>query len=254
MSTLLADSLTIVRRDVIRTLRQKSQIYGSIARPLVWLFLLGNGLRGSFTALPGRVNYVQFIFPGMLAMNVLFASIMAGTSIIWDREFGFLKEIMVAPVSRVSIVIGKTVSGSVNALLQGTIVLSFFPLLGLRLTPLQILLTILGMWLMALAICALGVLIASRMTSFEGFGTVNNFVVMPLFFLSGAMYPIHNLPHWLTFLVHANPVTYGVNLLRGVVLRLPGNHLLSIAVILLFTMLVSSVSVFLFSLEGKGNK
>jgi ABC-2 type transport system permease protein len=251
---LLADSLTIVHRDVIRTFRQKSQLYGSIARPLIWLFLLGNGLRGSFTALPGGFNYVQYIFPGMLAMNVLFASIMAGTSIIWDREFGFLKEILVAPVSRLSIVMGKTVSGSVTALIQGTIVLAFFPLLGLKLSPPQIGLTILAMWLMALAICSLGVLIASRMTSFEGFGTVNNFVVMPLFFLSGAMYPLQNLPHWLKLLVHANPVTYGVNLLRGVILGLPGDHLLSIVVITAFTMLVSAVSVLLFTLEGKGNK
>jgi len=252
VTTLFSDIMTIVRRDVIRSFRQKSQLYGSIARPLIWLFLLGNGLRNSFAVLPGNVNYVQFIFPGMLVMNVLFASIMAGTSVIWDREFGFLKEIMVAPVTRVAIVVGKTVSGSVTALLQGTIVLALFPLLGLRLSPLQIALAILGMWLTSLAICSLGVLIASRMTSFEGFGTVNNFLVMPLFFLSGAMYPIHNLPGWLKALVHANPVTYSVNLLRGVILRLPGDHLLGISVILVFTLLVSAVSVFLFTLEGTG--
>ncbi len=253
MIQLLSDSLSIVRRDVIRTFRQKSQLYGSIVRPLIWLFLLGNGLRGSFSALPGNVNYVQFIFPGMLVMNVLFASIMAGTSIIWDREFGFLKEIMVAPISRAAIVLGKTVSGSVTALLQGTIVLALFPLLRLRLTPLQVALSVLAMWLTALAICSLGVLIASRMTSFEGFGTVNNFVVMPLFFLSGAMYPIQRLPGWLKVLVHANPVTYSVNLLRGIILRLPGDPLLGISVILAFTLVVSSVSVLLFTLEGKGD-
>jgi ABC-2 type transport system permease protein len=187
-------------------------------------------------------------------MTILMNSVMSGLSVVWDREFGFLKEIMVAPISRVAIVLGKTVSGSLTALLQGTIVLALFPLLHLRLSPLQITLAILGMWLTALAICSLGVLIASRMTSFEGFGTVNNFLVMPLFFLSGAMYPTQGLPGWLKVLVHANPVTYSVNLLRGVVLRQPGDHLLGISVILAFTLVVSSVSVLLFSLEGKGVK
>jgi ABC-2 type transport system permease protein len=248
---MLLDSLVIARRDITRSFRQKSQLYGSVVRPLIWLFLLGNGLRGSFTSLPGNYNYVQYIFPGMLAMNVLFASIMSGTSIIWDREFGFLKEIMVAPVSRFSIVIGKSISGSVVAVLQGLIVLALFPLLGLSLSVVQIVLTIFGMFLMALAICSVGVLIASRMTSFEGFGTINNFLVMPLFFLSGSLYPVTNIPEWLKYLVVVNPVTYSVNILRGIVLGIPADYLLSVGVLLVFTGIILSLAAYLFSLEGK---
>jgi ABC-2 type transport system permease protein len=251
MMTMLSDILTIARRDVIRSFRQKSQLYGSIVRPLIWLFLLGNGLRGSFANLPGKFNYIQYIFPGMLAMNVLFASIMTGTSIIWDREFGFLKEIMVAPVSRISIALGKTLGGSVFAVIQGLIVLVLFPLLKLRLSPHQIILTVLVMFLMALAICSLGVLIASRMTSFEGFGTINNFLVMPLFFLSGAMYPITRIPAWLKVLVSVNPVTYSVNLLRGVILKLPANYFLCVGVIVLFMIVILSLAVYMFSIEGR---
>ncbi len=251
MMTGILDALTIARRDIIRSFRQKSQLYGSLVRPLIWLFLLGNGLRASFTSLPGGFNYTQYIFPGMLAMNVLFASIMAGTSIIWDREFGFLKEIMAAPVSRLSIVFGKTLSGSVVAVIQGIIVLVFYPLLGLRLSVLQIILTILGMFVMALAICSIGVLIATRMRSFEGFGTINNFLVMPLFFLSGAMYPITSVPAWLKALTVINPVTYSVNLLRGIVLKLPVNYGLSIAMLFIITAVILSMSLYLFSQEGK---
>ncbi len=251
MITILADIITIARRDVIRSFRQKSQLYGSLVRPLIWLFLLGSGLRGSFSHLPGNVNYIQYIFPGMLAMNVLFASIMSGTSIIWDREFGFLKEIMVAPVSRVSIAIGKTLGGSIFALAEGIIVFIFFPFVGLPLTVFQVVFTVLALFLMALAISSLGVLIASRMTSFEGFGTINNFLVMPLFFLSGAMYPMTRIPEWLKILVMVNPVSYCVNLLRGILLKLPVNYVLSIGVILVFTAIILSLSVYLFSIEGK---
>jgi ABC-2 type transport system permease protein len=218
---------------------------------VIWLFLLGNGIRGSLAQLPGGFTYTQYIFPGMLAMNVLFAAIMSGTSIIWDREFGFLKEIMVAPVSRVSIAIGKTLSGSIVSVIQGLIVLAFFPLVGLSLSVLQILLTIAALFLFALPICSIGVAMAARMRSFEGFGTINNFFVMPLFFLSGALYPANNLPAWLSVLVNANPVTYAVNLLRGIVLHLPNNDILSIGVLVGSTVAILSIAVYLFSIEGK---
>ena len=234
-------------------MRQSSQLYGSIVRPFIWLFLLGNGLRGSFAALPGGFNYTQYIFPGMIAMNVLFASIMAGTSIIWDREFGFLKEIMVAPVSRVSIALGKTLSGSITSMIQGLIVLAFFPFLHLHLSFIQILFTILAMFIMAFAICGVGVAIATRMTSFEGFGTINNFLVMPLFFLSGAMYPLTNAPQWLRYVAAIDPVTYGVNLLRGTLLGIHENYPLDIGVLVLFGSAVCALSVYLF-ISDKGNK
>jgi ABC-2 type transport system permease protein len=251
MMTLFADSLAIAKRDIIRSFRQRSQLYGSIVRPLIWLFLLGNGLRGALTQLPGGFTYSQYIFPGMLVMNVLFSSIQSGTSIIWDREFGFLKEIMVAPVSRVSIALGKTLAGSVVSVIQGIIALAFFPFLGLELSVLQIVLAIAALFLFALAMCSVGVAIAARMKSFEGFGTINNFFIMPLFFLSGALYPTASIPQWLKVMVVANPVSYAVNLQRSIILGLETHALLAIGVLAGFTAAILGIAVFLFSLEGK---
>ncbi|HEY5501665.1 MAG TPA: ABC transporter permease [Candidatus Humimicrobiaceae bacterium] len=250
MITAVLDSITIAKRDIIRSFRQKSQLYGSIVRPVIWLFLLGTGLRGSFNA-PEGFTYTQYIFPGMIVMNILFASIMSGTTIIWDREFGFLKEIMVAPMSRTSIVFGKTLSGSIIATIQGIIVLAFFPLVGLHLSFVQIILTILGMFIVALSITSLGIMIASKMTSFEGFGTINNFLVMPLFFLSGAMYPIDRVPAWLKPLIYINPVTYSVNLLRGIVLKTETNYLTDIGVIIIFALIILSITTYIFVKDRK---
>jgi len=246
----ILDSITIAKRDVIRSFRQRSQLFGSIVRPIIWLFLLGTGLRGSFNA-PGGFTYTQYIFPGMLVMNILFASIMSGTTIIWDREFGFLKEIMVAPLSRTSIVFGKTLGGSVIATIQGIIVLAFYPLVGLRLSFMQIIITIAAMFIIAISITSLGILIASRMTSFEGFGTINNFLVMPLFFLSGAMYPINNVPAWLKPLIYINPVTYSVNLLRGIDLKLPTKYFLSLSIIIIFAVIILSITTYIFVKDKK---
>jgi ABC-2 type transport system permease protein len=248
----LMDSLIIAKRDILRTLRQRSQLYGSIVRPVIWLFLLGTGLRGAgFQNLPLGLNVQQFIFPGMIAMNILFAGVQSGTSIIWDREFGFLKEILVAPVSRTSIAFGKTLSGSLVASFQGLVVMALFPLLGLKITIIQLLLTLAAMFIVALSVTAIGILIAVRMTSFEGFGTINNFLVMPLFFLSGAMFPLDRAPQWLRLITSFNPLTYGVNLLRGTVLGLPATYWLDIAVITGFSALILSIAVYLFHQEGK---
>jgi len=248
---LINESLIIAKRDIIRSFRQNSQLYSSIVRPIIWLFLLGSGLRSSFSAMPGGYNYMQYIFPGMLAMNILFAAVQSATSIIWDREFGFLKEIMVAPVYRLSIVFGKTLSGSVIALMQGIIVLILFPFLGLKLSVIQIFLALAAMFYLAIAVTSIGVLIATRMRSFEGFGTINNFIVMPLFFLSGAMYPLKNIPVWLKTLVFANPITYGVNILRGIILKVPENYFLSIGILSFISAVFITISVYLFSFEGK---
>lgn len=253
MIEILLDSITIARRDILRNLRQKSQLYGSIARPIMWLFILGNGLRGSFGTLPGGFSYMQYIFPGMLAMNILFASIMSGTTIIWDREFGFLKEIMVAPISRMSIVFGKTLGGSAGATLQGVIVLAFFPLVGLKLSLLQILFTLLAMFIISISITSLGILIASRMTSFEGYSTINNFLVLPLFFLSGAMYPVDNVPAWLKPFIYINPVTYAVDLLRGIVLGTKAEIILSTGIILCFALIILSLTNLIFIKNPKDN-
>jgi ABC-2 type transport system permease protein len=254
MIAMISETITIAQREVIRGVREKSRLLGSLVRPFIWLFLLGTGLRAVAGGnLPAGVdNYQHYIFPGMIVMNILFSSIMAGTSVIWDREFGFLKEILVAPVSRTSIALGKTIGGANMAVLQGVLTFVFIPFLGIPVDWLRLLLVIPCMYLVAFAITSLGMLIACRMRSFEGFGVMNNFVVMPMFFLSGAMYSVANAPDWLKVVIAVNPVNYGVDLVRSVFLGIvPVNPLwLDIAVLAGFALAVQTIVIVLFQRES----
>ncbi len=204
-------------RELIRYVRQRSRLYSSIVRPILWLFILGMGLRPSFHSVQG-FNYTQYIFPGIIAMTLIFTSIQSAISIIWDREFGFLKEILVAPVPRTAIALGKAFAGSTLAVMQGTIMLIFAPLIKVPIIWYRILILLPVMFLISFALVGIGIVIASRMTSFEGFGTIMNFLVMPMFFLSGAMFPVSGLPAWLKTVIVINPLSYGVDLLRTIVL------------------------------------
>ena len=204
-------------RDVKRLLKDKHQLFGSFARPVLWLVFLGMGLRPIFNETEG-FDYVQYIFPGIVVMTLIFSGMWAGISVVWDREFGFLKEILVAPVPRTSIVAGKVAGGATQAMFQGVITLMFAPLVGVSLTFGMVCQVIGVMLVISLALASLGLVIASRMYSYEGFGTISNFIIMPLFFLSGAIYPVHTLPKWLKLMVSINPVTYGVDLMRSAVL------------------------------------
>lgn len=202
-------------RDLIRFTRDRAQILGAVARPILWLLIMGVGLGASVPRI-GDTPYIEYIFPGIVALNIIFASFLSAISIIWDREFGFLKEILVAPISRVSIALGKALSGTTVAILHGSVVIAFALALRLPFTAGEIALALPVMALMAFVSTALGILIASRMTSFEGFGTIANFVIMPLFLLSGAIFPLDRVPPWLAGVARANPFTYGVDLLRGI--------------------------------------
>lgn len=206
----------LCERDLLRFLRERTQLYGSLARTVVWLFILGAGLRGSVTV-PGGLTYLEYVFPGMVAMAIIFSSLQSAISIIFDREFGFLKEILVAPIPRTSIVVGKALAGALIATVQGTIVFFFAPFAGVDLRPLEVLGCVAAMVLIGLGLTGIGILIAARMTSFEGFGTINNFVILPLYFTSGAQFPLNKAPHWLRLLAHLNPLSYGVDLLRGLI-------------------------------------
>lgn len=212
----------IASRDVRRNVRQPAWLPGAVVRPALWLLLLGAGLSRGFTGLPLGVGYQQYAFPGVVAMNILFTGIMSGASIVWDREFGFLKEIMVSPASRLAIIGGKVLGGAVLALVQGSIALGFAPFIGVAFTASSFVATVSAMIAIAVAVTSVGALLATAMESIEGFGSVNNFLAMPLFILSGAMYPLTNVPDWLKYLVYLNPFTYAVELLRGTVLRLNG--------------------------------
>jgi ABC-2 type transport system permease protein len=246
-----ADILTIAEREVIRGFRERSRLFGSLARPFVWLFLLGSGLRASLGTGLG-LGYTVFLFPGMIVMNILFASIVAGTSVIWDREFGFLKEILVAPVSRTAIALGKTLGGTALAVIQGALVFLFIPILSVPASPLRLLLAVPCMFLTAFAITSLGMLIAVRMRSFEGFGVMNNFVVMPMFFLSGAMYSIAQAPDWLRGIIMLNPVNYGVDLVRSVFLGTPSQngYMVDILFLCAFALILQAVTIFFFQREN----
>jgi len=200
------------RREVLRYWREKSRIISSFILPLLWLLVFGSGMRG--VELAGSQSYQTYIFPGIVAMTLLFTSVWSGISIIWDREFGFFKEIMVAPVSRTSIVIGKALGSGTSALIQGFILLPLSFLVGVHLSPISFLILIPTMVLISIGLVCIGLLIASLITSMEGFNFIMSLVVMPMFFTSGALFPLTSAPDWLRGFSYVNPLTYGVDALR----------------------------------------
>jgi len=207
-------------RELLRYFREPVTFYGSLVRPILWLFVLGVGMQAHFApqGVSGDVTYTQYIFPGIVTMSVLFTGLFQGVTMIFDREFGFLKEIMAAPVPTLAILIGKLVGGATLAMIQGVIVLAFAPAVHVHFPLLHLPLILGVMFMMALGTTAIGLLIAQRMTSFEGFGTIVNFLVFPLYFLSGAMFPPTGLPPWLQTLVYLDPLAYGVDAFRHLLL------------------------------------
>lgn len=238
----------ICMRDIRRFFREKSQVIGSVARPALWLVIMGTGFNTIFRAESG--TYTQFLFPGIIGMTVLFTSVFSAVSIIWDRQFGFLREILVAPVSRTSVAVGKTLSGCFQSMIQGGIILALSPLVDVHLTPVIIVEVLFLIFLTSFALTSLGLLIASRMESFEGFNLIMNFLIMPMFLLSGAFFPMQGLPAWLKTLVSVNPLTYAVDALRGVII---GIHEYALTTDILFmvgfAILMTAVAVTAFSRE-----
>ncbi len=209
-------------RDVLRYSRDRARIIASMGQPLLFLIVFGAGLGASLgagvTQQLGNVSYIRFLYPGIIAMAVLFTSIFSAISIVWDREFGFLRELLVAPVSRASVVLGKALGGSTIAMLQGAILLVLAPILGVGLNPFNTLELLALMFLTAFAISSMGILIASRLQTMESFQMIINFFVMPMFFLSGAFFPLRGLPGWMAVLTRVDPVAYGVDPMRRALL------------------------------------
>jgi ABC-2 type transport system permease protein len=203
----------IVAREFKKFVRERSRLLAAAARPMIWLFFVGAGMSRLVRPVEG-VTYTQFIFPGILGMTILFSSIFSSISIIWDKEFGFMKEILVAPVSRFSIVVGKALSGTVVSTLQAVIILCFFPLLGIKLGVMDILGVVAVCALVAFTISSFGIVLATFYESYESFSVIMNFIVMPMFFLSGAMYPVKLLPDALKLVSKLNPLTYGVDAIK----------------------------------------
>jgi len=205
---------TIWLREMMRTIRSKARIIGSFSMPIFFLVIFGTGLNRSFS-LPGlQVSYIEFIAPGIVAMSTLFTAIFFGISVIMDKQFGFMKEILVAPISRLSIMVGKTLGGATLAMGEGVVVLVVAMLLGVKVTLAGLFLSLVIMLLISLAFVSLGLAFASQMNDLQAYPLVSNFMVIPMFFLSGALFPIDRLPEWLTVLVYLDPLTYGVDALR----------------------------------------
>jgi ABC-2 type transport system permease protein len=213
-------------RDLIRFWRDRVRVLAALVQPLIFLVLLGTGLssalRGVGGGFGGGLDYQVFMYPGIIGMAVLFSSIFSGMSIIWDREFGFLKEVLVAPIDRSAVAIGKILGGATQAMFQGVILLVLAPFFGVKLTPLVVVEVIGLIFCIAFALSGVGVAIASRMRSMMGFQFVLNFLVQPAFFLSGAMFPVTGLPGWMTALTRLDPLTYGVDPIRRIVLGATG--------------------------------
>jgi len=201
-------------RQIKRYFQSRSRMIGSLGQPILFLVALGFGF-GSVYSKAGGGNYIDFLAPGIIAMGILFTAIFSGIEIIWDRQFGFLKETLVAPVSRISIMIGRTLGGATVALFQGVLVLIISLFIGFHPILAGIPGAILFMLGIALVFTALGTGIASVLEDMQGFQLIMNFVVMPVFFLSGALFPLDTAPEALKVVAYLNPLAYGIDGLRG---------------------------------------
>ena len=206
---------TLWLRQLKRYFRSRSRIIGSLGQPVLFLLALGFGL-GPIFQKAGQGSYLQFLAPGIISMSILFTAIFSGIEVIWDRQFGFLKETLVAPVSRFEIMIGRTLGGATVAIFQAILVLLISMIAGFRITNFSLLpVAFVFMFLIALLFTALGTAIASVLQDMTGFQLIMNFLVMPIFFLSGSIFPPNNLPSVLNIIVRIDPLAYGVDGLRG---------------------------------------
>jgi ABC-2 type transport system permease protein len=202
-------------RQLKRYVRSPARIIGSLGQPILFLVALGFGF-GSMFAKAGGGSYLNFLAPGIIAMAILFNAVFSGIEIIWDRQFGFLKETLVAPVSRLEIVFGRTLGGAIVAMAQGTVVLVICMIAGFRIqSALLIPAAVLFMFLIALFFTSIGTVFGSVLQDMQGFPLIMNFLVMPLFFFSSAIFPVQSLPKFMQAAIKLNPLTYGVDGLRG---------------------------------------
>jgi ABC-2 type transport system permease protein len=217
MRIALKTIFTIWRRETKIVFRENVQIVGMFAQPILYLLVLGNGISSGVSLnRGGGISYMTFIFPGVIGMSILFTSIFSAMSIIRDRQFGLLKEVLVAPVPRWAVAFGKSLGGATVAMIQATILVFLAPAVGIKLSALILLKLWLLTFLTGVGLTSLGVAIASRMTSLQGFQVVMNFMVMPLYFLSGAMFPLISAPGWMKALAAVDPLTYFVDGLRNI--------------------------------------
>lgn len=207
---------TLWRREIVRFLRQRSRVIGAFAQPLAFWLLLGGGFSASFRppGAPGGSGYLEYFYPGIILLALLFTAIFATIAVIEDRKMGFLQGVLVAPVSRLSVVLGQALGSTTLAVLQGVLLLLLAPLVGIHLSFVSVLSAVGVMFLVALALSNLGLTIAWRLESVQGFHAIMNLILMPIWFLSGAFFPAAGLPRWFAWIMQLNPLTYGMAALR----------------------------------------
>jgi ABC-2 type transport system permease protein len=223
-------------RELRRALRDRGQLIGGVSRPLLWVLIMGIGLNPFFRGeVYGEVRfvipftYLQFIFPAVIVLNIMYTSVQSAVSVIWDREFGFLREVLVSPMPRSLILFGKILGGTTVAVLHGCLVLALARFVDVPMTIDSVLRALGLMILLAFGLTSLGVIIANRIRSFEGFGVFSNAVILPLYFTSSSVFPLDPslsraqtaviYPEWLVWIIEWNPITYAVDALRGVLLN-----------------------------------
>ena len=234
---MISDAYTIWLREIIRFFREKTRVIGSLGMPFFFLAILGSGLGSNFQVQNFEGSYMSYIMPGILGMVLLFGSLFAGISVIWDKQFGFMKEILVSPVSRVSIMVGKVLGGATTAIFQALLMLAISLLIGVEISGFYgILFAFVFMFLISFSFVSLGVAFASKLEDMHGFQLIMNFMIMPLFLLSGALFPLEGLPASIRWVTYFDPLTYGVEGLRYSLLGVSYIPVLkSIAVLLAFS-------------------
>ncbi|ENH96779.1 ABC-2 type transporter [Gracilibacillus halophilus YIM-C55.5] len=216
----------IWQRDLLKFFRDRARLFGSFTMPILFLLIFGGGMSGSMETMMASnmpeggegFNYVEFVFPGIVSMTLLMTSIFSAMSVIEDKDFGYMKEILVSPISRVHIAVGKMFGAATVATIQGMILFLLIPLLGLSYQLTALIQVIPFMFLLACALSALGLLFASFIRSTQGFQLTVQILVMPMIFLSGALFPVNNMPTWMDIIVKINPVTYGVDVMKKIMI------------------------------------
>ncbi|MGP4039811.1 ABC transporter permease [Gracilibacillus sp. D59] len=222
--------IAIWQRDLTKFFRDRARLFGSFTMPILFLLIFGGGLSGTMeTMMSGGFgdeasgfNYVEFVFPGIVAMTLLMTAIFSAMSVIEDKNYGYMKEILVSPISRVSIAVGKMLGAATVSTIQGMILFLLIPFLGLSYSIISLIQVIPFMFLLGAALSGVGLLFASMIKSTQGFQLIVQIIVMPMIFLSGALFPINNMPSWLDVIVKFNPVTYGVDVMKKIMIDVDG--------------------------------
>lgn len=234
-------------RQIKRYWRSKGRMIGALGQPLLFFIALGFGF-GPIYKNAGGGDYIQFLAPGVMAMTILFTSMFAGMEVIWDRQFGFLKETLVAPVPRFQIMVGKTLGGATIAIFQALIIFVITLFFGFRPVWIYVPIALIFMFLIACAFTALGISIASKLEDMQSFPIILNFMIMPIFFLSGTLFPLTNIPSFLKVITFLNPLTYGVSGIRGALSEsLSFSLFTDFAVISIFMIILFAIGTYMFS-------